>query len=178
MNEVTIRILSNIFIISGIVLFIAAVVLAILRHKERSSHVISYDIRQKGSYMPKNRRTHERIEYPEEVRFSHPEAPYEEGAAMGRDINLGGAGLLVPINVKIKAGAKIDLELFFEGEDEPVGVIGEIVWAEGLEDDRMERLSLISEFFSRRVGIKFVEVDEENGQKIEIFVSGLSQRKT
>lgn len=177
MNEVTIRIISNIFIISGVMLFIGAVILAALKHKERTSHIISYDLRQKGSSVPKNKRTHKRAQYPEEVRFSHPEAPYEEGTAKGRDINPSGAGLLVPVNVKIKAGAKIDLELLFEGEDKPIGVMGRVVWTEGLEDEKMERLSLISEFFARRVGIKFIELHEENKQRMEIFIRGLSEKK-
>lgn len=178
MDRYNIKIIANMFILSGIFLFISAVILAILKHKHKTAHLAPFDLKQKTEPLPKNKRVHERIEYFKEIGFSHPEAPYEEGIAKGKDISRLGAGLFVPVPVKIRPGAKIDLELFFEGQDRPtIRIMGEIVWTEGLEDEKMEKLSLISEFFARRVGIRFIDMDDENRQRIEIFIKGLSEKK-
>jgi hypothetical protein len=173
MTEQAIRLISNVLIICGIVLFVTAVALAVIRERQHYKAKYPYKVEKKEkAAKAKDSRRAERVTYEKDVKYSHAEPPYAEGTAKGRDLHHQGAGIMMPVHAKVKQGTMLDLELFLEGEKDPLRVQGEVVWTEGLEDEKMEKLSLISEFFARRVGLKFKDVDEEKQQRIKIAVKG------
>lgn len=176
MNEHLINLLSKGFIISGVAMFVGAVMLAFLQHRRQMTASTLYEKKPEPKEK-KNGRRHERHDYSHEVRYSHAEPPYGEGTAKGKDISKRGTGVYVPVHAKIRPGTKLDLELTLEKEKEPIRILGEVMWAEGLEDEKMEQLALISEFFARRIGIKFQDTHEDNSQRIEIFISGLAEKQ-
>ena len=172
MTEEAIRIISNAFIICGLVLFAAAVALAILREKQHHKSTYPFKISDRETPKQKELRRLLRASYEKDVKYSYVEPPCAEGTAKGKDLHQHGAGLMMPIHAKVMRGTKLDLELFLDGEKEPLRVAGEIVWTEGLEDEKMEKLSVISEFFARRVGVKFKDMTEENERRIKIAIKG------
>ena len=172
MTEEAIRIISNSFIICGLVLFAAAVALAILRGKQHHKSTHPFKIANQEPIKQKETRRLNRASYEKDIKYSHSEPPYAEGTAKGKDLHHGGAGLMMPVHAKVARGTKLDLELFLDGQPEPLRIAGEIVWTEGLEDEKMEKLSLISEFFARRVGVKFKDMSEDSMHRIKIAVKG------
>ncbi len=170
-----IRLISNIFIISGVALFVGAVVLAFLKYKS-AQRINFYNFEKiKSRREDKEKRTKQRADYSKEIKFKHPEADQTKGTARGRDLHAEGVGLYVPVDMKIKPGTRLEVELHFEGEEEPMKIGAEVVWTEGLEDKDLEELSVISEFFSRKIGLKFTDIDTEKRQKIDIYVRGISK---
>jgi hypothetical protein len=171
-TEETIKIISNVFILCGAVLFVAAIALAIIRERQNKKANFPFDVTEQAAVKQKEGRRLKRAPYEKDLKYSYSEPPYTEGTAKGRDLHHEGAGLLMPVHAKVRKGTKLDLELFLEGEKEPLRIMGEIVWAEGLEDEKMEKLSLISEFFARRVGVKFKDLNENYQQRIKLAVKG------
>jgi hypothetical protein len=173
MTEGAIRVISNVFILCGIVLFLTAVALAVIRERQHYKAKYPYEVEKKEkSAKAKESRRAKRVAYEKDVKYSHTDPPYTEGTAKGKDLHHEGAGIMMPVHAKVKQGTMLDLELFLEGEKDPLRVQGEVVWTEGLEDEKMEKLSLISEFFARRVGLKFKDIDEEKQQRIKIAIKG------
>lgn len=173
MTEDAIRIISNAFIICGLFLFASAVALVIIRERYNRKSNDPFKTNEQTSVKQKELRHLKRANYEKDVKYSHAEPPYAEGIAKGKDLHQSGAGLMMPIHAKVKRGTKLDLELFLDGKKEPLRITGEVVWTEGLEDEKMEKLSLISEFFARRVGIKFNDMNEEKKQRIKIAIKGI-----
>lgn len=172
MTEDVVRAISNVLIVCGLVLFAAAVALAIIRERQHRKSTQPFKISDRETPKQKELRRLLRVNYGKDVKYSHVGPPYAEGTAKGKDLHQHGAGLMMPIHAKVMRGAKLDLELFLDGEKEPLRVAGEIVWTEGLEDEKMEKLSVISEFFARHVGVKFKDMTEENERRIKIAVKG------
>ncbi len=172
MTEDAIRIISNAFIICGLFLFASAVALVIIRERSNRKSNYPYKSSEQPKIKQKELRGLKRVNYEKDLKYSHAEPPYAEGTAKGKDLHHKGAGLMVPIHAKVKRGTKLDLELFLDDKKEPLRITGEVVWTEGLEDEKMEKLSLISEFFARRVGIKFNDMNEEKTQRIKIAIKG------
>jgi hypothetical protein len=173
MTENAIRVISHVFILCGLVLFVTAVALAIIRERQHRKSTYPFKVTEQKTQKQKEFRRLKRANYEKDIKYSHAEPPYAEGTAKGKDLHQQGAGLMMPIHAKVKRGTKLDLELFLDGQPEPMRIAGEIVWTEGLEDEKMEKLSLISEFFARRVGVKFKDMSEDNVQRIKIAVKGV-----
>ena len=179
MDYQAIRFISNIFIVSGITLFAGAVILAFLRYK--SAHRINFyslkrvGSRKKGKDGDKERRARQRVAYSEEVKFKYPEMDQVKGTTRGRDLTIDGVGLYVPVDMEIKPGARLEIEPYFEEEEDPIKIGAEVIWTEDFEDEGLEKFSLISDFFTRRIGLKFTDIDAEKRQKIDIYVRGISK---
>jgi hypothetical protein len=171
----TIKIISNIFIISGATLFVAAVMLAFLRYK-RTRPGNYYDMPYAGaSPKEKEKRRKERMGHGKEVKVKHPETG-EEVTAKGKDLHAEGAGIYVPVDMRqVRQGSKLELTLYLEGEDEPIKIGAEVAWTEGLEDKDMENLSIVSEFFARRIGLRFTDIDARERKKIDIYIEGITK---
>jgi hypothetical protein len=179
MGTEEIKIISNLFIISGIVLFALAVILALLRYKrERKNNF--FDLKgtkkgQKGEFEEK--RTKERHRFLEKVKILHPETKEAKAEAEGEDIHAEGAGLKVKPNLKIEPGTQLEIEFYLHGEEEPIRIGSEVAWTEGLENKDLEELSVVSEFFAKRLGLRFINLDEKTKKKIDIYIEKKSEEE-
>ena len=179
MDYQAIRFISNIFIISGIALFAGAVILAFLRYKS-AQRINFYNLKRvesckKEKDKDREKRARQRVAYSKEVKLKHPETDQTKGIARGRDLSMEGVGLYVPVDMEIKPGTRLEIEPYFEEEEEPIEIGAEVVWTEDFEDEGLEGLSVVSEFFRRRIGLKFTDIDAEKRQKIDIYIRGISK---
>ena len=170
-----IKLISIIFILSSLVLFISAVILVFLKY--RSLTPITYDLKEerKAKKKPKQGRLYERIRYTEKIKVTYPKKELEI-TAYCRDIHHYGVGLCLPVDIEIAPGVRLDIELLFEGEDRPIRVGAQVVWTEELENKEMERLTAVSEILTRRTGLRFVDVEEEKRKKIEVCIKKITER--
>ena len=175
MSSHTIKLISIIFILSSVTLFISTVILVFLKY--RSLVPMTYDLKEEreAEKKPKQRRLYERIRYAGGVKVFFPEKEIEF-TAYCQDIHHYGVGLCLPVNIEIVPGVRLEIELLLEGEDRPIRVGAQVVWTEELENKEMERLTAVSEVLIRRTGLRFVDVEEEERKKIEAYINRITER--
>ncbi len=77
----------------------------------------------------KDRRTYERLPLNTNVKFREVNLGSNFQHASFAEANIGGGGIFLPVNDPPPEGALIEMELDIPGLENPVELIGEVVWA-------------------------------------------------
>ena len=110
------------------------------------------------------------------VNYRIPEMQMEDKSSA---FDIGGAGVRITVDKKLKAGILVEMEIYLPGDSQPILAKGKVVWVEkcnpspytvnelGKEKEETQIAPKKEYFYA---GIKFTVIDENNKTRIASYV--------
>lgn len=112
--------------------------------------------------MPEEKRRFVRLNVLTDIVYTKRQAPEKEKLSLAKNISMGGICLIV--YEELKKSDMLDLKIFLPEDKTPISAAGRVDWVKEF---------LIGDAYKGRrfdVGIEFIEISEENKNKINKYV--------